>query len=178
MIPSIFTVNGWLDGALCYLSARKWLHYWVDLYISVWLTLLFISGSCVAAEVLPDSAALCIVNHSRCVIDHGSALSSWFIRGPGIIEGASDLLFACRYGEEYVPSQKRQFTSRVKNAQEAHEAIRPTDINCLPCNHFPWSSSPFLFLHIYCWSFVCTNCSCTINCVEDAQGACTDLSCP
>ena len=30
------------------------------------------------------------------------------------------------YGKEYVPSQPRQFKSKAKNAQEAHEAIRPT----------------------------------------------------
>ncbi|CAM6081696.1 unnamed protein product [Calypogeia fissa] len=41
-------------------------------------------------------------------------------------------LIVKRYGDDYVPQQPRQFTSRVKNAQEAHEAIRPTDINRLP----------------------------------------------
>ncbi len=29
------------------------------------------------------------------------------------------------YGPEYVPAQPRQYTKKVKNAQEAHEAIRP-----------------------------------------------------
>jgi DNA topoisomerase-1 len=29
------------------------------------------------------------------------------------------------YGDAYVPSQPRQYTRKVKNAQEAHEAIRP-----------------------------------------------------
>ncbi|MDR0847924.1 MAG: type I DNA topoisomerase [Propionibacteriaceae bacterium] len=29
------------------------------------------------------------------------------------------------YGEKYVPDKPRQYTSKVKNAQEAHEAIRP-----------------------------------------------------
>ncbi|MGE0877139.1 MAG: type I DNA topoisomerase [Acidimicrobiia bacterium] len=29
------------------------------------------------------------------------------------------------YGEKYVPAQPRQYTRKVKNAQEAHEAIRP-----------------------------------------------------
>lgn len=38
-----------------------------------------------------------------------------------------------RYGEDYVPAEKRVFVSKVKNAQEAHEAIRPTDIFRLPC---------------------------------------------
>src|SRR6185312_12731166 len=29
------------------------------------------------------------------------------------------------YGAEYVPDQPRTYTSKVKNAQEAHEAVRP-----------------------------------------------------
>jgi DNA topoisomerase I len=31
------------------------------------------------------------------------------------------------FGEPYLPSAPRQYTSKAKNAQEAHEAIRPTD---------------------------------------------------
>jgi DNA topoisomerase-1 len=31
------------------------------------------------------------------------------------------------FGEPYLPSVPRQYTSKAKNAQEAHEAIRPTD---------------------------------------------------
>ncbi len=34
-----------------------------------------------------------------------------------------------RYGEQYLPQQARVFRSKAKNAQEAHEAIRITDIN-------------------------------------------------
>ncbi|MHC1716695.1 MAG: type I DNA topoisomerase [Candidatus Dojkabacteria bacterium] len=34
-----------------------------------------------------------------------------------------------RFGEEYVPSKPNYFKNRSKNAQEAHEAIRPTDFN-------------------------------------------------
>src|SRR6202035_5479903 len=30
-----------------------------------------------------------------------------------------------RYGDEYVPAEPRQYRGKVKNAQEAHEAIRP-----------------------------------------------------
>ncbi|KAL2643047.1 hypothetical protein R1flu_010634 [Riccia fluitans] len=37
-----------------------------------------------------------------------------------------------RYGENFVPPKPRQFSSRAKNAQEAHEAIRPTDVHRLP----------------------------------------------
>ncbi|KAK1424641.1 hypothetical protein QVD17_19974 [Tagetes erecta] len=37
-----------------------------------------------------------------------------------------------RYGKNYVPNNARKFFKKVKNAQEAHEAIRPTDIKRLP----------------------------------------------
>ncbi len=36
------------------------------------------------------------------------------------------------YGARYIPSSPRQYTSKAKNAQEAHEAIRPTDFNKAP----------------------------------------------
>ena len=32
-----------------------------------------------------------------------------------------------RYGSDYLPKEPRRFRTRAKNAQEAHEAIRPTD---------------------------------------------------
>jgi len=37
-----------------------------------------------------------------------------------------------RYGAKYVPGQPRAFKTKSKNAQEAHEAIRPTSIRNLP----------------------------------------------
>jgi DNA topoisomerase-1 len=36
---------------------------------------------------------------------------------------------AARYDAGYVPDKPRQYTSKAKNAQEAHEAIRPTDFS-------------------------------------------------
>ena len=39
--------------------------------------------------------------------------------------GAARTAIREQYGEEYLPSQPRTFKSKVKNAQEAHEAIRP-----------------------------------------------------
>lgn len=36
------------------------------------------------------------------------------------------------YGEKYLPSTPTKFKSKVKNAQEAHEAIRPVDVSILP----------------------------------------------
>ncbi len=38
---------------------------------------------------------------------------------------AARQLVADRYGAEYLPNQPRRYASKVKNAQEAHEAIRP-----------------------------------------------------
>ena len=36
------------------------------------------------------------------------------------------------YGDKYVPDAPRLYKSKAKNAQEAHEAIRPTDLSKLP----------------------------------------------
>lgn len=36
------------------------------------------------------------------------------------------------FGEEYIPGAPREYSSRAKNAQEAHEAIRPTDVSRTP----------------------------------------------
>jgi DNA topoisomerase-1 len=36
------------------------------------------------------------------------------------------------FGPDYVPAAPREYTSKAKNAQEAHEAIRPTDIGLTP----------------------------------------------
>jgi DNA topoisomerase-1 len=36
------------------------------------------------------------------------------------------------YGKDYVPNQPREFKKKVKNAQEAHEAIRPTQVSLKP----------------------------------------------
>jgi len=36
------------------------------------------------------------------------------------------------YGKEYLPDGPRRYTSKAKNAQEAHEAVRPTDFDRKP----------------------------------------------
>jgi DNA topoisomerase I len=41
-------------------------------------------------------------------------------------------LIANNYGDRYLPSTPRKYSVKAKNAQEAHEAIRPTDIWRLP----------------------------------------------
>jgi len=42
--------------------------------------------------------------------------------------GQTRRLIETKYGEAYVPASPRIYTSKAKNAQEAHEAIRPTDL--------------------------------------------------
>lgn len=37
-----------------------------------------------------------------------------------------------QFGDSYVPNAPRKYTVKAKNAQEAHEAIRPTDLGRLP----------------------------------------------
>ena len=41
----------------------------------------------------------------------------------------------CRYGQEFAATGAQKHVKKVKNAQEAHEAIRPTNISRLPCKH-------------------------------------------
>src|SRR3954470_16657631 len=42
--------------------------------------------------------------------------------------GQTRRLIETKYGQSYLPAQPRVYTSKAKNAQEAHEAIRPTDL--------------------------------------------------
>jgi DNA topoisomerase-1 len=54
------------------------------------------------------------------------------------VQLSGEALAACRreiartYGERYLPEKPRMFRTRTKNAQEAHEAIRPTDLGRTP----------------------------------------------
>ena len=41
-------------------------------------------------------------------------------------------VIAGRYGQEYVPAEARHYRTKAKNAQEAHEAIRPTSLGRNP----------------------------------------------
>ncbi len=45
---------------------------------------------------------------------------------------AARRVIAAEHGEAYLPPSPRQYKSKAKNAQEAHEAIRPTDLGRLP----------------------------------------------
>ena len=46
---------------------------------------------------------------------------------PEAVAAARDAI-ADRYGAEYVPDSPRMYKNKAKNAQEAHECIRPTDV--------------------------------------------------
>src|SRR4029079_19623527 len=41
-------------------------------------------------------------------------------------------LIGSDYGPRYVPDAPRRYETKAKNAQEAHEAIRPTDLSRRP----------------------------------------------
>src|SRR5207244_11353900 len=43
-------------------------------------------------------------------------------------------LIGSEFGSRYVPGEPRVYRSLAKNAQEAHEAIRPTDIGLKPAD--------------------------------------------
>lgn len=45
---------------------------------------------------------------------------------------ATRKLIGEKYGDSYLPDSPRMYSTKAKNAQEAHEAIRPTDLNRTP----------------------------------------------
>ncbi len=50
---------------------------------------------------------------------------------PEAVMAARDVIKA-RYGADYVPKSPRMYKNKAKNAQEAHECIRPTDMGASP----------------------------------------------
>lgn len=54
-------------------------------------------------------------------------------------------------GKPYLPAKARLYTSKAKNAQEAHEAIRPTDITRLPATLAPYLTPEQLKLYELIW---------------------------
>jgi DNA topoisomerase-1 len=60
-----------------------------------------------------------------------------YMRTDGV-QMADEAIAQCRnviqaeYGEPYLPSAARVYKTKAKNAQEAHEAIRPTELSRLP----------------------------------------------
>lgn len=55
------------------------------------------------------------------------------------------------FGKQYLPSTSRQYKSKAKNAQEAHEAIRPTDIARSPKSITPYLDDAQLKLYELIW---------------------------
>ncbi len=55
------------------------------------------------------------------------------------------------FGEKYLPKSARKYTKKVKNAQEAHEAIRPTDISRTPSNVAKFLTPEQLKLYELIW---------------------------
>ncbi len=55
------------------------------------------------------------------------------------------------YGKPYLPAQARYYKNKVKNAQEAHEAIRPTNIIRTPEKMAPFLSADHLKLYELIW---------------------------
>jgi DNA topoisomerase-1 len=45
---------------------------------------------------------------------------------------AARQMIQSNYGARYLPENTRRYSSKAKNAQEAHEAVRPTDFNLRP----------------------------------------------
>ena len=56
-----------------------------------------------------------------------------------------------RYGKENLPDQPRQFTTKAKNAQEAHEAVRPTSATRTPEDLKPYLESDQFRLYELIW---------------------------
>jgi DNA topoisomerase-1 len=55
------------------------------------------------------------------------------------------------FGPNYLPAAPREYSSRAKNAQEAHEAIRPTDVNLTPDEAAPYLSDQQRKLYELIW---------------------------
>jgi DNA topoisomerase-1 len=60
-------------------------------------------------------------------------------------------LIQSRYGPSYLPEAPRQYTSKAKNAQEAHEAVRPTDMSRAPDQLSRWLEPDQLRLYELVW---------------------------
>ncbi len=79
-----------------------------------------------------------------------------YMRTDGV-QIAPEAITACRrtverlYGRDYVPSSPRQYETKAKNAQEAHEAIRPTDFTKAPESVARYLDSDALKLYKLVW---------------------------
>jgi DNA topoisomerase I, bacterial len=79
-----------------------------------------------------------------------------YMRTDGV-QMAADAVTACReviaadYGEPFLPEKPRFYKSKVKNAQEAHEAIRPTDVRRRPEDLKPYLDAEQFKLYKLIW---------------------------
>ena len=79
-----------------------------------------------------------------------------YMRTDGV-QMAAEAVTACRrtiadrFGADFVPSEPRAYRSKAKNAQEAHEAIRPTDFGRLPAEVAPYLSEDQRRLYDLIW---------------------------
>ncbi len=64
---------------------------------------------------------------------------------------ASRRLIQSRFGAPYLPDQPRRYSTKAKNAQEAHEAIRPTDVSRAPDQLARWLEPDQLRLYELIW---------------------------
>ncbi|QND60828.1 type I DNA topoisomerase [Mesorhizobium huakuii] len=69
---------------------------------------------------------------------------------PEAISGARDAI-AKEFGPKYLPEKPRQYTAKAKNAQEAHEAIRPTDFMRTPASVRQYLDSDQMRLYELIW---------------------------
>ena len=65
--------------------------------------------------------------------------------------GQTRRLIETKYGADYVPASPRVYTSKAKNAQEAHEAVRPTDLFRTPQDVAPYLDKDQLGLYELIW---------------------------
>ncbi|RWN20263.1 MAG: type I DNA topoisomerase [Mesorhizobium sp.] len=69
---------------------------------------------------------------------------------PEAIDAARDAI-AKEFGAKYLPEKPRQYTAKAKNAQEAHEAIRPTDFMRTPASVRQYLDSDQMRLYELIW---------------------------
>ena len=69
---------------------------------------------------------------------------------PEAVTGTRQVIEA-QFGRRYLPSAPRKYTVKAKNAQEAHEAIRPTDLSRLPKDVASYLDAEQLRLYELIW---------------------------
>jgi DNA topoisomerase-1 len=60
-------------------------------------------------------------------------------------------LIASQFGNKYLPAKSRLYKTKTKNAQEAHEAIRPTNVSLTPDKVRPFLSADHFALYELIW---------------------------